>query len=75
MTAMIEDNQKVTPFMLNGCEIIAANAFSTISSPCMFQVCGKVWADGVYTADQLIEAGVNKEEIEVMKKNATEQWA
>lgn len=65
MSAIIKDENRITPFMFQGCEIVAVSAdcFSH-GHPPVFQLCGKVWGDGAYPKEMLVEAGANAEELD-----------
>jgi len=64
MNPIIAADQKLkTPFIFRGVEIVAVATSGGIFGNCHFQLCGAVWGDGSYSAQELIAAGADKEEI------------
>lgn len=67
----IAEHQRVSPFVFNGSTIVGVATSGGIFGNCHFQLCGKVWGDGSYSAKELIAAGANAEEIALLYMRET----
>lgn len=75
MNKIIKGKELAKPFNLNGQRIVAVSTSGGVFGNCHFQVCGEVWCDGAYSAQDLIDAGADAQEINDLVQAELERGA